>query len=357
MNHRGQQGQFGPNAGHMGKPQYHYGGNVGSGPMPPTAVEPAVDGGQAMDGTQSSPINQGEQGRKHHWRGRHEVRPENRGCWKRRNQPPTEQNPTSNTNPEVQTNTDNILPETPVVPEEPETPPQTETEPSAPRTLQQMDMPSYPGTTPSQPPQDLPMPGPIQKGPTPTPMPYPMPTPMPMPYPVPTEPGQTAPGFPGMRHGRHFRGRHFFKRFWRSNNFRRHPRGRKIFKFVLFFFIIPVIMLLCMRCARKRIAKRVRQLLEVENRLFREKYGCEWSINHKITKLSLKRIGYQTPQPCLGYPTQPVYPQPSERTPFCHPTQTAPLFTEQGPANEQIHHHGHKGYQRVSLDDSSICYQ
>jgi hypothetical protein len=45
----------------------------------------------------------------------------------------------------------------------------------------------------------------------------------------------------------------------------------------------------------------------------------------------------------------------SERTPFCHQTETAPLFVEQAPVHHH-HQHGRKGYERVSLDDSTIGY-
>jgi hypothetical protein len=132
-------------------------------------------------------------------------------------------------------------------------------------------------------------------------------------------------------------------------------RGRRrhcAFKAVFFFIIVPLLMLLGMRCAKKRVARRVRELLEIENRRFREKFGCEWTTNHQVSKLTLRRLNAPQQAP-LGYPAQPVYPQMSERTPFCD-HQAAPLFTETGHA--QVQDHGRRHYQRVSLDDSSIGY-
>jgi len=109
-------------------------------------------------------------------------------------------------------------------------------------------------------------------------------------------------------------------------------------------------MFLAFRCARKRAFRRVNRLLEVENRQFRAKYSCEWSINRKLTNLTLRRTG--APVANIGYPAQPV----AGENPFGGqhlPTEcnTAPLYTEQ-PHQPAPYH----GYNRVSLDDSNIGY-
>lgn len=150
---------------------------------------------------------------------------------------------------------------------------------------------------------------------------------------------------PGRRphHGtgrRHHHGRH---------HFRRHCFGR----FVLFFIVIPGIICLIFRCKRKRIYKRINKLLEIENRLFRAKHGFEWSINKKLTTLTLKQVSGAS----LGYPAQLSYPQQeATHTPFCVQPTEGPMFTEHAPLATGRHQPA-QGYQRVSLDDSAVCYR
>jgi hypothetical protein len=120
--------------------------------------------------------------------------------------------------------------------------------------------------------------------------------------------------------------------------------------------VIPGIICLIFRCKRKRVLKRVNKMLEIENRSFVSKYGCEWSINGKMTALTLKKVARTNGS--LGYPSQPVYPQPQGvQTPFCQQGQMeAPLFSEQAQLTTG-RHQAHHGYERVSLDDSSVCYR
>jgi len=103
--------------------------------------------------------------------------------------------------------------------------------------------------------------------------------------------------------------------------------------------------------------KRINKLLEIENRSFVAKYGYQWSINRKLNTLTLQKVGGASAG-SLGYPAQPFYPQPhGVPTPFCEqPNHEAPLFTEQTPLSTG-RHQARQGYERVSLDDSSVCYQ
>lgn len=271
-------------------------------------------------------------------------RPEGRGCWKPRQR--------SENTPSMEEK----MPEEPVVPAEPQPVTQT-TQPGAsasPRQLQSSDSSatSSNAATPAEPQVGQSSPSSVgSAGPT-----------------TQTRPARGPHGW-GMghhwgrhhprhwgRHGPRHWGRHGPTR-WAGKGFRhwgKHHRRRHVFKAVFFFLVVPLIMLLCFRCAKKRVARRVRQLLEIENRRFREKYGCEWNTNKHVSKLTLRRLAFPQQAP-LGYPVQPVYPTHPERTPFCQQGEQAPLFTEAAPA--QHHHHTHGGYQRVSLDDSTVVYQ
>ena len=156
-------------------------------------------------------------------------------------------------------------------------------------------------------------------------------------------------GYHGRRHhhGRHHRhhGRHH----------RGHHRGHCFAKFLLFFFVIPGIICLIFRCKRMKVYRRVNRILEIENRMFAAKHGYQWSINKKITTLTLKKVAGTA---SLGYPAQPLYPQPQGvQTPFCNGHHAeAPMIDEQAPLASG-RHQAIRGYERVSLDDSTVCYR
>ena len=133
---------------------------------------------------------------------------------------------------------------------------------------------------------------------------------------------------------------------------RRHHRGMHIIgNILILLLVIPGIICLIFRCKRKRVLNRVNKILEIENRRFVAKYGCEWSINRKMTSLSLNRVAGTS----LGYPVQPLYPQSQvEHTPFCHQLVDGPMFAELSTAGR---HQPARGYVRVALDDSAVCYR
>lgn len=301
-----------------------------------------------------------------------EPKPWERGCWKRRHDQPDTRHKRRVEEPEQKpSETTEVAPAPPTDPEVPEEPNTNQS--SNPRKLQQAD------STGSSPAVDLPATGTASSS-TSTAEPATLVDPMPSSgvgapgVSTPGFPGQTEPDYPRRhrrdwkpwRHWRHWRphwrrGGHMMRGQGPQSpdhrGFRRH-HGRRVFKAVFFFLIVPLLLFLGLRCAKKRVARRVRQILDIENRRFREKYGCEWSTNNGVNKLTLRRLGapVQVHQAPLGYPTQPVYPVMVERTPFCEQAEPAPLFTETGPAHSHRHEQTRRGYQRVSLDDSTIGY-
>jgi hypothetical protein len=143
-------------------------------------------------------------------------------------------------------------------------------------------------------------------------------------------------------------------RMW-MNKMRNHKR-RGCRKLWVFLILMPLLILLRVCCQRRRALKKARKMVEIENRLYRSKYGCEWSVNECFTEISLKRCQRPEQQVQMqAYPVQPVhavYPVQYRQTPF--EGYAAPLFTERSdePVHQQTVHH--RGYARVSLDDSSI---
>ncbi len=129
----------------------------------------------------------------------------------------------------------------------------------------------------------------------------------------------------------------------------RHHRRRFCLKAVVFFIVVALALAIGHRCARKRIHKRVKALLEIENRTFRAKYGVEWKTNCRVTQLSLVSVNRPAVQ-LMSYPSpqQVMTNQPVFNTPF----EEAPVVQEENLRSGRIH----RGYQRVSLDDSAIGY-
>lgn len=154
--------------------------------------------------------------------------------------------------------------------------------------------------------------------------------------------------------------RHRFRmmRMWMHMKWRKNHRRHRRAKFCFFIILVPLLIGICACIKRKRVFKRVKNILEIENRIFRAKYGKEWAINKKMTDLTLKSCAVlYTPHQAVQM-TQHMphgYPQPMQQNPFIHPVhQAAPLFTEESQPIAQNTHRG--GYARVSLDDSSVGY-
>lgn len=133
-----------------------------------------------------------------------------------------------------------------------------------------------------------------------------------------------------------------------NERFRRHHKKRHCGKFFIFIILIPLLMVLGYRCGMKRIHRRVKAILEVENRLFREKYGCEWNVNRKLTELKLRRVFVASSQ-------YPLAPNPFE--PQAHLEIGSPITTEAA----QVHiHHPHPVnprqdyHARANLDESTV---
>jgi hypothetical protein len=174
--------------------------------------------------------------------------------------------------------------------------------------------------------------------------------------------------FAGRMSGHHMKMKRGFMGHKFSGKWRRHHKKGKCFKIALFFILIPLLMFLGFRCHMKKIHKRVQALLAVENRIFREKYGCEWTTNKRVTELSLRRVCMNVQQQIQAAPRVQLatpapqftqgYPIPHQGpTPFTHAQEIpAPLFTEES-ARPPNRYAEPKGYQRVSLDDSSVGYR
>jgi hypothetical protein len=109
----------------------------------------------------------------------------------------------------------------------------------------------------------------------------------------------------------------------------------KFWKLALFLVGIPLLIFIASILTRRSVHSRISRFLDIENRLFREKYGCAWSINKCMTELTLKQVGQ--PSRAQGYPT----PLPT------HPFQT---YTEE---NQAINNSRVRPFEGVSHDDSS----
>lgn len=187
-------------------------------------------------------------------------------------------------------------------------------------------------------------------------------TPIEGPFPMPPVTAEGSEPYEGYR--RHDEMRRRWKMMmnrWR----RRHHKKRCCGGFLFFLFGAPLLIFLVIRCKRRRIHKRISKLLEIENRFYRAKYGCEWSIDKKLTNLTLKRVVFDVQpvqmQQFEAYPEShhhhhhAHHPQQQQHQVYQHPTpftETAPLFTER-PAQVRVR----GGYERISLDDSSIGYK
>jgi len=163
------------------------------------------------------------------------------------------------------------------------------------------------------------------------------------------------------------RGHKKWNHWWNKSASPTAEKKRKCKKYFFAFLIgMPLFIILTTFCRKRRALRKVKKLLEIENRIYRMKYGCEWTIDRHLTELTLRKVDARREVQLATYPVHqthalPVHhPQPMvfhhQQAPYA-PEHNAPFFTERMETEHQPLGSARGGYQRVSLDDSSLVYK
>ena len=175
---------------------------------------------------------------------------------------------------------------------------------------------------------------------------------------------QSSPSVPssGKNEGVTSKNSHKRSRNHQIKKWKRIPVQTQLILLLVIILGLPLSLLIGLEMKKRSMYLRISSLLVIENRLYREKYGCEWIINRKLSKLILKKIGFQTgPIQVHFLITNPEANDQSnhqqnevsiEPTP---PFETAHTLTRLEVPTSQSRPR-RPTYGRMSSDDSSISY-
>jgi hypothetical protein len=120
-------------------------------------------------------------------------------------------------------------------------------------------------------------------------------------------------------------------------------RYRGYVKIGIALLVVPIILLCLAIRNSKKLYRKVSRVLELENNVFAQRYGYEWSINKCMTELTLRRSDSSRRVENSGTQLQSM------------PYQGAPMFTEESQYGQRGFQE--RNYDRVNLDDSTAIYK